>query len=139
MKPVRLTPVAILAAMLCVASASAGQCCKKMDCTACIYELEVIRLVNVEREKRGIAPLSRLVELVNQCRLHSARQNAKRSMYHGSLKGCRAENVAVGQKSAKAVVRAWMNSSGHRANILSRRWQFIGAGRCGVYHTQQFK
>lgn len=121
----------------------AETCCKKTECKICVYEVEVIRLCNLEREKRGLEPLKRLGSLVTACRQHSAVQRARRSMHHGSLKGCRAENVAnTGQESPpKRVVRMWMNSPGHAANILSRRWKCIGYGRssCGRYHTQQFR
>jgi uncharacterized YkwD family protein len=53
------------------------------------------------------------------------------------------ENIAKGQRTAQEVVTAWMNSSGHRANILSPSYMEIGvglakdsAGRC--YWTQMF-
>ena len=135
-----LLSLAILATTL-VPAAVADTCCKKATCKTCVYETEVIRLCNVERERRGIKPLKRAHELITACRKHSAVQKAKRSMHHGSLRGCSAENVACGQETEKDVVRAWMNSSGHRANILNRAWKFIGYGRsaCGRYHTQQFK
>ena len=42
-----------------------------------------------------------------------------------------AENIAYGYRSASAVVRAWMNSPGHRANVLSSRWTHVGCGNCG--------
>lgn len=130
----------ILFLLLCfVSPAIAETCCKKIDCKICVHELRVIELCNVEREKHGLHPLKRLADLVTACRKHSAAQRARRSMHHGNLAGCSAENVAVGQESPEQVVRAWMNSSGHRANILSRRWQCIGYGRAGKYHTQQFK
>lgn len=50
------------------------------------------------------------------------------------------ENIAQGQTSAQAVVQAWMNSSGHRANILSKNFTQIGVGyyQNGNYWTQMF-
>ena len=119
----------------------ADTCCKEMDCDTCDFELQVIRLCNVEREKRGIAPLKRVAQMVTNCRKHSCVQKKRRSMFHGNLsaQGCRAENVAVGQKTPGGVVRAWMNSSGHRANILNRRWTCVGYRKSGNYPTQQFK
>ena len=124
-----------------VHASAAETCCKEAKCKICVFEIKVIRLCNEERERRGIHPLKRAKELVTACRKHSAVQKAKRSMHHGSLRGCSAENVACGQETEEQVVRAWMNSSGHRANILNRSWRFIGYGRssCGRYHTQQFK
>src|SRR5690606_8430686 len=50
------------------------------------------------------------------------------------------ENIARGQRTAKEVVNAWMNSSGHRANILSKDFTHIGVGyvTSGNYWTQMF-
>lgn len=63
-------------------------------------------------------------------------------MYH-SRNGY-GENVAYGQRDAQEVMRAWMNSRGHRNNILSGRYSQIGVGlaysRSGrPYWTQTFK
>ena len=51
-----------------------------------------------------------------------------------------AENIAKGQKNAAEVVKAWMNSEGHRANILSKNFTHIGVGHVkdGNYWTQMF-
>ena len=50
------------------------------------------------------------------------------------------ENIAMGQRTPQEVVNAWMNSSGHRANILSKDFTHIGVGHhaSGNYWTQQF-
>ena len=50
------------------------------------------------------------------------------------------ENIAKGQKTAAQVVNAWMNSSGHRANIMSTSYTHIGVGYVadGHYWTQMF-
>ncbi|MDE5584064.1 MAG: hypothetical protein K2J08_10210 [Ruminococcus sp.] len=51
------------------------------------------------------------------------------------------ENIAYGQKSPEDVMNAWMNSSGHRANILSENFDYIGIGvtyRNGTYYWSQF-
>jgi len=54
-----------------------------------------------------------------------------------------AENIAYGQRTAKEVVNAWMNSPGHRANILSRSYTETGVGAAKkangtLYWTQMF-
>ena len=51
-----------------------------------------------------------------------------------------AENIARGQKTPEAVVNSWMNSSGHRANILNPGYTKIGVGyeKTGNYWTQMF-
>lgn len=50
------------------------------------------------------------------------------------------ENIAKGQSTPQAVVNAWMNSSGHRANILNSSYNKIGVGyvASGKYWTQMF-
>lgn len=51
------------------------------------------------------------------------------------------ENIAYGQRNPEEVMKAWMNSSGHRANILSTKVDYIGIGvtyRNGVYYWSQF-
>ena len=50
------------------------------------------------------------------------------------------ENIAKGQSTPQAVVNAWMNSSGHRANILNVSYNKIGVGYVsdGKYWTQMF-
>lgn len=49
-----------------------------------------------------------------------------------------AENIASGQTTPEQVVSAWMNSSGHRANILSTRFTRLGVGVSGTLWTQVF-
>ena len=54
-----------------------------------------------------------------------------------------AENVAAGQQTPEAVVAAWMNSAGHRANILNPSFRDIGVGVAkggsyGIYWAQEF-
>ena len=53
------------------------------------------------------------------------------------------ENIAMGQNSPKEVVTAWMNSPGHRANILNSSFTDIGVGIAknssgSIYWTQMF-
>jgi uncharacterized protein YkwD len=54
-----------------------------------------------------------------------------------------AENIAAGQRTPESVVQAWMNSAGHRANILNCSLREIGVGVAnggsfGIYWTQDF-
>lgn len=97
-------------------------------------EEAVWRWVCHERKKRGLPP----VELVNDMGAdqHAQTMSARRSMYHA---GRFAENVAVGQRSASHVMRTWMNSSGHRNNILNRRWTKLDVGHNGRYWCQRFR
>lgn len=53
-----------------------------------------------------------------------------------------AENIAMGQQTLEAVVNAWMNSAGHRANIMNANLKKLGVGMYsgtkGIYWTQDF-
>ena len=119
------------------------------------YENEVVQLVNVERAKNGLSPLSQDWELSRVARFKS--QDMKDNSYfshtspiYGSpfnmIKNfgisyrTAGENIAKGQATPQAVVNAWMNSSGHRANILNSSYTKIGVGYVpdGKYWTQMF-
>lgn len=127
----------------------------KMDSTVLNYESEVIRLVNEIRVKNGLSPLTADWELSRVARYKS--QDMKDNNYfshtspiYGSpftmMKNfgisyrSAAENIARGQKTPQAVVNGWMNSSGHRANILNATYKKIGVGYVpsGNYWTQMF-
>lgn len=104
---------------------------------------QALDLVNAERVRRGLAPLRFDSRLATAAQRHSQDQAARRQMSHqgsdGSDAGVRirrsgyvwsawAENIAYGQASAGSVVNAWMNSSGHRLNILSTTLIDTGVG-----------
>ena len=125
------------------------------DAAVTEYEQEVIRLVNAERAKKGLSPLTYDWELARVARYKSQdmKQNgyfSHQSPVYGSpfqmmrSFGIRyrtaGENIARGQKSPQAVVTAWMNSSGHRENILNAAYTHIGVGYVagGHYWTQMF-
>lgn len=119
------------------------------------YEQEVVRLVNVERAKYGLSALTEDWELSRVARYKSQDMRDKGYFSHTSptygspfemMKAfgisyrTAGENIAMGQSTPAAVVRAWMNSSGHRANILSQSFTKIGVGyvASGNYWTQMF-
>ena len=127
----------------------------KTDTVVLNYENEVIRLVNEIRVQNGLNPLTADWELSRVARYKS--QDMKDNNYfshtspiYGSpftmMKNFgisykrAAENIAKGQKTPQAVVNAWMNSSGHRANILNSTYTKIGVGyvASGNYWTQMF-
>jgi uncharacterized protein YkwD len=89
------------------------------------YEVEVqlLKEVNIERERYGLVPLvlDRVIQL--RARRHCGWMANSGSMIH-SNDG--AENIAMGQTDVKEVMHAWMGSSGHRANILNPGWRKIG-------------
>jgi uncharacterized protein YkwD len=102
----------------------------------------LIELTNAERTERGLPPLEVDPELMKSARKHCTWMVRSGSFRHTSA--AVAENIAMGQRSASAAVRSWMNSSGHRANMLSRRHGKIGvAGYVNddgtAYWCQQFE
>ncbi len=89
-------------------------------------ENEVIRLVNVERQRRGLRPLAPAEKMMQDARSWSEVQASRGRMYHSRMGY--AENVAYGQTTPQEVVRTWMNSPGHRRNILAANRSTIGVG-----------
>ncbi len=125
------------------------------DSSVLNFEREVVRLVNVEREKGGLKPLTHDWELSRVARIKSQDMKDNKYFSHTSptygspfqmMKSfgikyrSAGENIARGQATPQAVVNAWMNSSGHRANILNPSFTHIGVGYVadGRYWTQMF-
>ncbi len=123
--------------------------------TVLSYENEVVRLVNEIRLENGLKPLTANWELSRVARYKSEDMSNSRYFSHTSptygtpfqmIKAfglsyrSAGENIAYGQRTPSAVVNAWMNSSGHRANILNSSYTQIGVGYCasGNYWTQMF-
>ena len=107
------------------------------------YEQKVVELVNVERQKAGLSTLKMDSAISNVARAKSkdmAVNNyfAHQSPTYGSAGdmlrqfgiswSAWGENIASGQRTPEIVVNAWMNSPGHRANILSNNFSKIGVG-----------
>jgi uncharacterized protein YkwD len=106
------------------------------------WEYEVVDKVNHERRIRGLNPLRVTQNLMDSARRWSGRQAEQRKMYHSNW-GI-AENVAYGQQGPSDVMRAWLNSPGHRANILNPGYSEIGVGIVmssggQPYYTQHFR
>ncbi len=106
-------------------------------------ENEVIRLVNVERQKNGLAPLKANWELSRVARFKSMDMAEKNYFSHisptygspfkmitdfGLSYYSAGENIAMGQKTPAEVMKGWMKSSGHRANILNSTYTEICVG-----------
>ncbi|HSH35488.1 CAP domain-containing protein [Schnuerera sp.] len=120
-------------------------------------EKEVVKLVNIERQKAGLAPFTYSEELSKVARIKSQDMANKNYFSHNSptygspfdmMKSfgikyrTAGENIAKGYFSAESVVKGWMNSSGHRANILNPNFGTIGVGyvkaNATTYWTQMF-
>lgn len=125
------------------------------DAGVAAYEDEVIRLVNAERARYGLSPLSKNWELCRVARYKSQDMADRRYFSHtsptygspfqmmkafGITYRAAGENIAYGQRTPQEVVSAWMNSPGHRANILNAAFTEIGVGyvASGNYWTQMF-
>lgn len=103
-------------------------------------ESNVIKRTNAERARYGLAPLKASKRLVQQARRHAQWMANSGNFQHGS-DGV-AENIAWGQSDSSEALGDWMNSSGHRANILGgyshmgAAWARGSDGR--LYWVQQF-
>ncbi|MBU7008411.1 CAP domain-containing protein [Phosphitispora fastidiosa] len=124
------------------------------------FQKRVVELVNIERQQEGLQPLSADPLLMKGATAKSQDMVDNGYFSHNSPKygspfnmmktfgisyRYAGENIASGQASPESVVRAWMNSPGHRANIMSSKFNKIGVGYAyttgGSYHhfwTQWF-
>ncbi|MFQ5854182.1 MAG: CAP domain-containing protein [Anaerolineae bacterium] len=107
------------------------------------YEQQVVNLVNQERTSRGLSPLVIHHMLESAAEAHSRDMGDNNHFGHDSSDGTSwstriqqhgytpfyglAENVAGGYAAPEQVVTAWMNSDGHRANILGD-YEHVGVG-----------
>ena len=128
--------------------ASAGAPAKRLQPPAAAPAVDptvatVVALTNEARAAAGVAPVVDDARLDAAASGHSADQAAHQTMSHtgsnGSTCGQRltaagyswrtwGENVAAGQTSAAQVVQAWLNSPGHRVNMLNPAFTGIGVG-----------
>ncbi|MEV0505196.1 CAP domain-containing protein, partial [Streptomyces spectabilis] len=118
---------------------------------------QVLGLVNTERAKAGCAPLTHNAALTTAAQRHSADMRARDYFDHASPDGTDpgqritaagykwstyGENIARGQRTAASVMDSWMNSEGHRANILNCSFKELGVGieqgDGGPWWTQNF-
>ena len=126
-----------------------------VDSAVSAYETEVIRLVNEIRQENGLKALTANWELSRVARYKSQDMKDRGYFAHNSptygtpfqmIKAfglsfrTAGENIAKGYATPQAVVNGWMNSSGHRANILNASYTQIGVGYVaqGNYWTQMF-
>ncbi len=104
-------------------------------------EARIIEKTNAQRVRHGLRPLVVDKRLVSSARRHAAWMTNNRAMVHTSAPV--AENIAMGQRNSAEAVNAWMNSSGHRANILNPGHTRIGVAAYTtpegtIYWCQQF-
>lgn len=123
--------------------------------TLSAYEQKVVDLTNQERAKNGLPALKVDLTLSKMAREKSRDMSANGYFSHtsptygspfdmmkkyGISYRYAGENIAMGQRTPEEVVKAWMNSEGHRKNILSPNFNYIGVGYVsqGNYWTQEF-
>ncbi|MDQ0245450.1 putative YkwD family protein [Bacillus fengqiuensis] len=122
------------------------------------FEKQVASLVNQERQKAGLQPLQLDTKLSDVAREKSKDMMNKGYFDHqsptygspfdmmkqfGITYKSAGENIAKGQQTPQEVMNAWMNSEGHRANILNGSFTHIGVGfvkdaQGTTYWTQMF-
>ena len=106
-----------------------------------VYEEEVLKLVNAERAKRSLSPLSTNTGITNVAHLRAkeiaqyfshTRPNGKNCFTAADELGVAhsyaGENIAFNYPTPADVVKGWMDSQGHRDNILNSRFTKIGVG-----------
>ena len=123
------------------------------------WRAEMLASVNAERALSGANPLVHCAALDRAAQAHSDDQAAHNKMTHTGSNGSNAgqriaaagyggvqgwgENVAVGYPTVGAVMSGWMNSPGHRANIMNPSYRHVGLGMAtsapgSPYWTQNF-
>ncbi|WP_337033043.1 CAP domain-containing protein [Paenibacillus illinoisensis] len=117
------------------------------------FAAQVVKLVNAERAKAGLGALASDA-LLDKVALAKAKDMSNNNYFDhqsptygspfdmmkqfGVTYSYAGENIAKGQKTPQEVVTAWMNSEGHRANILSKNFTQIGVGYYNGYWAQEF-
>jgi uncharacterized protein YkwD len=138
------------------AAVAAGAPAPAAPAGATADEAAVLQLVNVQRSAAGCRALTWDARLTALARAHSADMRGRHFFDHSNPDGLspfdraaaagittmRAENIAMGQPTPAAVMTAWMNSPGHRANILDCSLRTLGVGVAdgagGPWWTQDF-
>jgi len=119
------------------------------------FATQVVNLVNAERQKAGLSAVTVDASVQRAAQVRAQEQVKTFSHTRPNGTSCftalseagvnyrgAGENIAYGQTTPQAVMSAWMNSSGHRANILNAKFQKIGVGYVVVngvpYWAQMF-
>ena len=115
------------------------------------FETQLLKLTNRERQKQGLAPLKLSAQLSRAAQLHGTDMAKNNYFSHtgrnGSNLGDRAkasgykysrvgENIAAGRSTAEGTMKQWMNSAGHRANILNPKFTEIGFGYANTSNSR---
>jgi len=156
MEPMTRTTTNSLATILCLLALGAcgdtgpgGSSCSDETLEIC----QVFAIVNDERNAAGLERYDWNPDLALAAQLHAEDMNAQGYFSHDSLDGrdfvqriddagydgsARGENIARGQRSPEQVMQSWMDSDGHRRNILSEGSNEIGVGFIDNHWVQVF-
>ena len=104
-------------------------------------EQQMLDKTNAQRAKYGLPPLRAVRKLIQTARSHAAWMTNNRTLQHTNQ--AVGENIAMGQHTTEEAVHDWMNSPGHRANILSSSYTQTGVAAYRtpdgtIYWCQQF-
>lgn len=117
------------------------------------YVQQIVTLVNKERAAAGLKPVSGLDSLHKVAATKATDMRTNNYFSHtsptygspfdmmksfGITYNAAGENIAMGQKTPEEVMKAWMNSPGHKANILNANFNYIGVGYDNNYWVQEF-
>jgi uncharacterized protein YkwD len=150
MRCLRSACLATLLLMLLALLASCSTCTTTNDATLLTEGERILALVNEARVSNGLSPLLR-IDTLDALALEHSQNMAKTGVLSHDGFDTRAdsierslgssyvgENVAMGYESAKAFVDGWLNSPGHRANIMNPSYRRTGIGYYKSYATQIF-
>ncbi len=117
---------------------------------------QILTLVNAERQQAGLSALMRESHLESAAQKHAEDMNRRNYFEHNTPEGktpteqikdssypltgrwTTGQNIARGQKTAEQVMKDWMNSPGHRKNILNSSFQHLGVGYVNSHWVQDF-
>ncbi|OKP93553.1 CAP domain-containing protein [Paenibacillus sp. P46E] len=117
------------------------------------FTQQIVTLVNKERAAAGLSPVAALASLNKVAAAKATDMRSNNYFSHtsptygspfdmmssfGVTYQYAGENIAMGQRTPQEVMTAWMNSTGHRANILSANFNYIGVGFDNNYWVQEF-
>lgn len=120
--------------------------CSQKNKTSSKIEFELLYLHNVERVTQKINPLVLDQNLCKYAKDHSEKMAKSKRLYHSKMsdlqKACKknnvGENIAFNQKTPKEVNTIWMNSFGHRENILNKKFFKVGFAKTEDYWCSVF-
>ena len=144
MKKIFLTLVIFIFSVVNVAAAQSNR--QNSEKVSDNFAREVLELVNIERAKEHLKPLKLSKNLNHYAQIRAKEITKKFSHTRPSGYSCFTvipkpyltvgENIAAGQRSSKEVVQAWMDSPGHRENIMNPKFEELGMGYLYLPNSQ---